>query len=394
MAKKKKLDMQILDTKFFTPDEQDTIRALNGLKNKLDNYFVERSEAIEVMFTALLAKQHALFIGPPGLAKSQLIKEMLNCFSGFSYFEWQVNKFTTPDDIMGKPSLAALRNDQFIRVTTHKLPEANIAYIDEVLNANNSTLNVLNGAMNERTFEGMNFDLLSIYGATNSVPRKTDIELAAFVDRWMFKVIFGDIHDARNFKKLLKIGDFKLLDTDIVSREAVDALLVKVPKVRYVNIIQKLSNIRAQLRKDEVQCSPRRWKWAIRAMQGHAVLNGRSSITGDDMYILKFILWTEKKDIPVIEECLDHYIDPILASLKKLTAAAQSIKDNIENLDIHNAAENQAVSEGMVKLNRIITQVEEIAGKDDLPVDIKALAEKITERVKVIRDDISQKVWT
>jgi len=395
MAKKKTTTtMQILDTKFFTLKEQETIRKINAVKEKLDNHFVERSSAIEVMFVSLLAKHHTLFIGPPGLAKSQLIEEMLGCFTGYELFKWQINKFTTPDDLMGKPSLAALRNDQFVRVTEHKLPEANIAYIDEVLNANNSTLNVLNGAMNERTFEGMNFDLLSVFGATNTVPRKTDLELAAFIDRWLFKLIFGDIHDSRNFKKLLKIGVFKIDDADKIDRVEIDALIAKVPKVKFVHQIQKLSNVRAHLRKEEISCSPRRWKQSIEAMQARAILNGRSSINGEDMYILKFILWSEKKNIPVIEECLDHYIDPILASLKKLTGAAQNIKDSIEHLDIHNQQENQAVSEGMVKLNRIIVQVEEIGKKDDLPVDIKVLAEKITDRVKEIRDDISNKIWT
>jgi len=52
--------------------------------------------------------------------------------TGARYFQWLLTRFTTPEELFGAVSLKALEEDDYRRLTTHKLPEAHIAFLDEV----------------------------------------------------------------------------------------------------------------------------------------------------------------------------------------------------------------------------------------------------------------------
>ena len=90
-----------------------------------------------------------LLLGPPGTAKSALVRAIARAFGG-SYFETLVTKFSTPEEIFGPISLKALEQDRFMRVTTGKLPEAQFGFVDEIFKASSAILNTLLTIMNER----------------------------------------------------------------------------------------------------------------------------------------------------------------------------------------------------------------------------------------------------
>lgn len=67
-------------------------------------------------------------------------------------FQWLLTKFTTPEELFGPISLKALQQDRFQRITTGKLPEAEVALVDETFKASSAILNALLTLMNERVF--------------------------------------------------------------------------------------------------------------------------------------------------------------------------------------------------------------------------------------------------
>src|SRR5215510_16190845 len=125
---------------------------LERIREELSGLFLERGELIDAALTALLAGQHVLVIGPPGTAKSMLADEVCRRLDGARYFQWLLTRFTTPEELFGAVSLKALENDDYRRLTTHKLPEAHIAFLDEVFKASSSILNTILTLMNERRF--------------------------------------------------------------------------------------------------------------------------------------------------------------------------------------------------------------------------------------------------
>ena len=130
----------------------DTLSKLSSIREELNHLFLERTDLIDGSLCALLSASHILVIGPPGTAKSMLADELCRRIEGADYFQWLLTKFSTPEEIFGAVSLKGLEQDDYRRVTDHKLPEAHIAFLDEIFKANSSILNALLTVINERVF--------------------------------------------------------------------------------------------------------------------------------------------------------------------------------------------------------------------------------------------------
>jgi len=52
------------------------------LIDQLSTTYVERSETIEPLVAAVIARRHAVLIGPPGTAKSSLVHDLVAGLSG------------------------------------------------------------------------------------------------------------------------------------------------------------------------------------------------------------------------------------------------------------------------------------------------------------------------
>jgi len=107
------------------------LKKFRELEKNLNKKYFERKDEIRGLLVALLSKQHVLLLGAPGTAKSALVHDLCQSIGG-KYFKKLVNRTTTPEELFGPVSLKALENDSYRRVTTGKLPEADVAFIDEI----------------------------------------------------------------------------------------------------------------------------------------------------------------------------------------------------------------------------------------------------------------------
>jgi MoxR-like ATPase len=121
-------------------------------RRELDAALIERSDEIDLALTGLVAGEHVLLVGSPGTAKSLLLDSLMSWMSS-RRFSVLLNRFTTPEEVLGPVSLSALKADRYVRVTTGKLPEAELAFLDEIFKASSAVLNVLLKILNERLYE-------------------------------------------------------------------------------------------------------------------------------------------------------------------------------------------------------------------------------------------------
>src|SRR5690242_8850214 len=135
-----------------------------------------------------------------------LADELCRRVEGAAYFQWLLTKFSTPEEIFGAVSLKSLEQDDYRRVTDHKLPEAHIAFLDEIFKANSSILNALLTLINERLFHNgrsrIVVPLITMFGASNELPDEE--ELSALFDRFMLRFMVDYIGEDFRFLKMLE----------------------------------------------------------------------------------------------------------------------------------------------------------------------------------------------
>ena len=117
----------------------------------LKKRFVGRDEVVDLIALAVVAGEHLFLHGPPGTAKSALIRQFAGMVQG-SYFEYMLTRFSEPNEIFGPIDIGKLREGSVVTVTKGMLPEAEFVFLDELFNANSAILNNLLTVLNERLY--------------------------------------------------------------------------------------------------------------------------------------------------------------------------------------------------------------------------------------------------
>src|SRR3954465_15810494 len=117
--------------KLATPESCPVQAKFATTRKELSAALIERDDEVDLVLTALVAQEHVLLVGPPGCAKSLLLDSLMAWMNG-RRFSILLNRFTTPEEILGPISVSGLKSDVYRRVTTGKLPEADLAFVDEV----------------------------------------------------------------------------------------------------------------------------------------------------------------------------------------------------------------------------------------------------------------------
>lgn len=166
--------------------------------NVLNSVVIGHDEVNTMLVLALIAKEHAVMISPPGTAKTMTIKTLAKLLNA-SFYSYLLTKFTSDIEILGPFDIPALRErGDLVRKWT-KIKDAEIVFLDEVFKANSAILNALLALMQERIlYDPMSgaevpAKLWSLFGASNEVPQ--DEELQALYDRFSIRIFFDYLND-------------------------------------------------------------------------------------------------------------------------------------------------------------------------------------------------------
>ena len=191
------------------PQVEQLRSSINHLRHRLATYFVGKSEVIDLMTLCTLAQEPLLLVGRPGTAKSDLIVKFADALGleDNEYFEYMLTGFTEPSEIVGPIDIGKLRDGQYLRRVEGKLPEARIAFLDEIFKANSAILNTLLTIINERKYyqdgKPVKVNMLMLFGATNEIAEFE--QLAALRDRFTLKVQSVSVRD-QHFETLIEKG--------------------------------------------------------------------------------------------------------------------------------------------------------------------------------------------
>jgi MoxR-like ATPase len=128
------------------------INRLNNVLEFVKHSFVGKDEIIDLLGICLIAKENAFLLGPPGTAKSAIIRLLSSCIEDGKNFEYLLTRFTEPNEIFGPFDIRKLKDGELVTNTDGMMPEASMVFLDEIFNANSAILNSLLMALNERIF--------------------------------------------------------------------------------------------------------------------------------------------------------------------------------------------------------------------------------------------------
>ncbi|MFC7502143.1 AAA family ATPase, partial [Nocardioides sp. GCM10030258] len=164
-------------------------RAVQNAVRRARVGLVDRDVLTEVVALCAVSGEHLLVVGPPGTAKSDAVRRVSQQLGG-QYFEYLLGRFTEPNELFGPINLQRLREGVVEVETAGMVPEADIAFLDEVFLGSTAILNTLLGILNERVYRRGNTlvacPLRLCVGATNRLP--DDPALDAFADRFLARV--------------------------------------------------------------------------------------------------------------------------------------------------------------------------------------------------------------
>ncbi len=281
---------------------QDKFLAARG---ELAAALVERDEEVDLVLTGLVAGEHVLLVGPPGTAKSLLLDSVARWMTG-RRFTALLTKFTQPDELFGPVSLAGLKEDRFVRVTTGRLPEAEFVYLDEVFKGSSAILNTLLRVLNERTFDdgggvARPVPLRLCVASSNEWPSAFEggKELAAVFDRFAFRKAVRPVASGDGRKRLLWADDLTPALSATVTPAEVDRARAEAAEVPWSGDAKEaLEAVLRELARDGVRPGDRRQRKAVGAARAYAWLSGSERVEPEHLEVLQAVLWDDPEEQP------------------------------------------------------------------------------------------------
>ncbi len=279
------------------------------MKAKLQNIFsyiefglIERTVPVRLSLLAALSGEHLLLLGPPGTAKSEMARKLCDVFFDVTYFERLLTQFSVPEELFGPLSIKALEDDRYHRLTHGYLPDANIAFIDEVFKSNSAILNSLLTILNEREFDNgsvrVGVPLISVIAASNELPE--DESLDALLDRFLFRYQVAPVSND-GFDSLLGLLSNSKNNNIALEKISVSDIESIQKKSTAIKLTDKSSKLICKLRNflsdKSIYISDRRWHKALKMLQVCAYTNGKKSIDVWDCALLVHLMWQNPEQI-------------------------------------------------------------------------------------------------
>jgi len=292
--------------KLVRPDsDPDPVRAkFAAARRELSAALIEREDEVDLVLTALVAHEHVLLVGPPGCAKSLLLDSVL-AWAGGTKFSILLTKFSVPEEVCGPVSLAGLKADQYRRVTTGKLPEADFAFVDELFKASSAILNTLLKILNERVYDAGDgvarpVPLKLCVAASNEWPSPdTGKELSALFDRFLLRKAVSPIRSRAGRQRLLWARDHTpVLTTTIAPAEVGQARRAAAALPWSAEAKEALETVLKELAKEGVLPGDRRQFRTVGAVRAFAYLTGADEVLPEHLEVAQHCLWDAPEEQP------------------------------------------------------------------------------------------------
>ena len=309
------------------------------LLGEMNRGIYEKETEISLSLLAALAGESIILLGPPGVAKSMVARQLKTAFRDAQSFEYLMSRFSTPDEIFGPVSIQKLKtSDTYERAVEGYLPTADVVFLDEIWKAGPAIQNTLLTVINEKIFRNgnreMHLPLKLLVAASNELPAKGE-GLEALWDRFVIRIESRPIKLEKNFRAMLLdshadfLGPTDFTDSTDFSgftgglghadfADNADFSDLKITAEEYAEwaekickigvkeeVLDAISAIRKSLRavnvdeaaeRRNIYVSDRRWKNIVRLLRTSAFMQDREEVDICDLLPIYHCLWQEPEE--------------------------------------------------------------------------------------------------
>ena len=341
------------------------------LLQEMNRGIYEKNTEISLSLLAALAGESVILLGPPGVAKSMVARQLKTAFRDARSFEYLMSRFSTPDEIFGPVSIQKLKtSDTYERAVEGYLPTADVVFLDEIWKAGPAIQNTLLTVINEKIFRNgnreMHLPLKLLVAASNELPAKGE-GLEALWDRFVIRIESRPIKLEKNFRAMLleSHADFSrstraLGHADFSGStgglghadfaDNADSSDLKITGEEYAEwaekickigvkeeVLDAISAIRKSLRavnvdeaaeRRNIYVSDRRWKNIVRLLRTSAFMQDREEVDICDLLPIYHCLWQEPEERDAIRSIVIRALfSPFAEKLVEMkNALAEDIK--------------------------------------------------------------------
>lgn len=280
------------------------IEKLNEVINFVKNTFVGKDEIIDLLGICLIARENAFLLGPPGTAKSAIVRTLSSCIENGKNFEYLLTRFTEPNEIFGPFDIRKLKEGELVTNTDGMMPEASLVFLDEIFNANSAILNSLLLALNEKIFrrgkQTIDLPALMFVGASNLLPE--DDALAALLDRFLIRIKCDNVNPELLGQVLLagwELENNKNGKKPTVQPEDIQVLQGACRSIDLSPVRDEYLLLIAKLRNAGLVISDRRAVKFQNLLAASALVCGRTAAILSDFWVLKYT-WDTEAQIEIL----------------------------------------------------------------------------------------------
>lgn len=284
---------------------------LQKVLHHVKNTFVGKDHIIDLLGICLIAQENLFLYGPPGTAKSAIVKELSKTLKGKT-FEYLLTRFTEPNELYGPFDIRKLREGDLVTNTDGMLPEATLIFLDELFNANSAILNSLLMILNEKVFkrgkETKKIPALISIGASNNLPE--DEALQALFDRFLIRVkcdnvspdLLNNVLQAGWKLQLPKEDEIPTISTDTIRELQQELYSIDLSSIQksYIEMISRLRN-------SGISVSDRRAVKLQRLVAASALICKREKAILSDLWIFKYT-WENNEQREILNNIVESII--------------------------------------------------------------------------------------
>ena len=324
----------------------------------------EKDTEISLSLLAALAGESVILLGPPGVAKSMVARQLKTAFRDAHSFEYLMSRFSTPDEIFGPVSIQKLKSsDTYERAVDGYLPTADVVFLDEIWKAGPAIQNTLLTVINEKLFRNgnreMHLPLKLLVAASNELPAKGE-GLEALWDRFVIRIESRPIKKESNFRAMLlevKSEERRVKNSNAITAEEyaewsenINKIGVKEEVLDVISVIRKslrAVNVDEAAERRNIYVSDRRWKNIARLLRTSSVMQDREEVDCCDLLPIYHCLWQEPEERDAIRTIVIRALFAPLA--EKLVEMKNALAEDIKYHRIRKSPDEGRDYEGEIE---------------------------------------------